>query len=599
MKNVLILHHALGLTLLLLLSACGSAPTDTQRQAPTVDAQPIEEPSGLELPSAPVQADNEHLLRATDLLAQRALVPAAAELAELDPNALTDDEYAQYLLLKLNILYSQGDIQGTNTLLAAGLERTDQINPVLRQQLQGWQLRLMREQGNLLQAARLGASRLPYWQGEQEQALLRDQIWLDLLQCNRSDLQNELSSTRDTQWRGWLERSLLDNVLPSPLPQQLSRWQNWETRYPEHPAANISSASQWVTEVPARVALLLPLSGPLREAGMAVADGYMAAMLGAQQQGWPQQSLQLIDVADFQTLTEAYQAAADNGAEIVIGPLSRERLAQWRQPLGSEVPMLALNWLQSAASGSGMLYQFGLAPEDEAEQLARLAHGQGARKAMVIRPDGSFGDNMYEQFSQTWQQSNGELSALASYSDPSEYSKTIETALNLADSNQRATRLRQVMDTRIEFYPRRRQDIDSVILLASEPQDARAVKPLLAFHYAGDLPVYASSYVISDNFDSQRDSDLNGLQVLSLPWTLMGGDQIVDSVRNSEQPPGLAPMHALGADSFLLHWQLIALQADPRLRVRGYTGLLSMDAQGRLHRSLKPAVFRRGAPQAQ
>ena len=55
-------------------------------------------------------------------------------------------------------------------------------------------------------------------------------------------------------------------------------------------------------------------------------------------------------------------------------------------------------------------------------------------------------------------------------------------------------------------------------------------------------------------------------------------------------------MHALGADAFLLHWRLQQLAASPDNSIRGHTGVLSMDEQGRIHRQLVSAQFINGVP---
>ena len=68
----------------------------------------------------------------------------------------------------------------------------------------------------------------------------------------------------------------------------------------------------------------------------------------------------------------------------------------------------------------------------------------------------------------------------------------------------------------MESRPRRRQDFDGIFLLAPDPDTARRLRPLLVYHYAGDIPVYASSAVVNDQGKTQN-RDLNGLIVLEIP----------------------------------------------------------------------------------
>ena len=74
-----------------------------------------------------------------------------------------------------------------------------------------------------------------------------------------------------------------------------------------------------------------------------------------------------------------------------------------------------------------------------------------------------------------------------------DYKEVLESALNLEASKQRTRQIRQLLATNLESSPRRRQDIDTVFMLSSRSHEARALKPLIAFLYADDLPVYATS----------------------------------------------------------------------------------------------------------
>jgi outer membrane PBP1 activator LpoA protein len=205
---------------------------------------------------------------------------------------------------------------------------------------------------------------------------------------------------------------------------------------------------------------------------------------------------------------------------------------------------------------------------------------------------------MVSNFELAWLEQQGSIGAKAVYSDPSDYSSSIQAALKLGDSEQRGRQVRRFMDNRVEFSPRRREDVDSVFLFAGNPQEARSLKPLLAFHYAGDLPVYATSYVSSGNPDPQRDRDLNDIRLLEMPWSLKPNNLLRTKLEQLEYNDELTAMYALGADAFLLHWRLPQLRKSSNYSIRGNTGLLSMDAEGRVHRQLRPASIVSGIPVA-
>ena len=86
----------------------------------------------------------------------------------------------------------------------------------------------------------------------------------------------------------------------------------------------------------------------------------------------------------------------------------------------------------------------------------------------------------------------------------------------LPESQNRLKRLQQLTTSNLEFTPRRRQDIDLIVLFTNSAQ-AKSIKPLLSYYYASKIPVYSSSHV----FDGQtKNSDLEGIIFNDMPWVL-------------------------------------------------------------------------------
>jgi hypothetical protein len=259
------------------------------------------------------------------------------------------------------------------------------------------------------------------------------------------------------------------------------------------------------------------------------------------------------------------------------------------------VPLLSLALLPDALAVPPPI-QLNLDPEDEARQLAEFAFDSGARNALIVRPEGDWGDRVAGALTERFRELAGDVQATAVYSNQADYSSSLKTALSLSDSEARATRLRRLLAEPTEFIPRRRQDLDVIFMLSERPQQARLLKPLLAFHYAGDLPVYATSHIFSGRRDPQRDRDLNGTRILETPWTLEPETLLPATVTQAGADEAQSHMYALGADAFMLNWRLAQLRKSTEARVRGQTGLLSMDANSRVHRELKPALIRNGLP---
>src|SRR5690606_19551493 len=92
---------------------------------------------------------------------------------------------------------------------------------------------------------------------------------------------------------------------------------------------------------PSRIAVLLPLSGPLAAAGDSVRDGILAAYYGENRR---RPELKFYDTAGNQAgLRDALARARADDAQMLVGPLTREEVdAVFGMP-ALELPTVALN----------------------------------------------------------------------------------------------------------------------------------------------------------------------------------------------------------------------------------------------------------------
>jgi outer membrane PBP1 activator LpoA protein len=511
-------------------------------------------------------------------------IDVAAPLPALSPD---DRVYRDYLEARID--YVRGD-------QAAALARLDAldrpgVNPALEYRARNLRRHILTLSGDHLASARLTDLMLRTAPREHRAALRRG-IWHDLQRLDNAALREALAGGADPQWRGWLELSLLGRGTIAEVPVDLAQW-----RYdnPEHPAAESPPGGLGYLEqaTPAnRVALLLPLSGRLAPAGKAVLDGYLAAWFAARADGVASHSVIALDLTRYGSVLEAYDDALAQGAGLVVGPLSKgavEALAA--RPL-RPLPVLALNRGNGElATGSTALVQLALAPEDEAEGIAQYAYGSGARRALVIRPEGAWGDKMEQALRGRWDALGGTVANTVSYGDREAYSAVVKSGLGLDASEARARNIRDILATSIEFNARRRQDLDAIFLLSRSGAEARSIKPLLAFHYAGSVPVYAPSSIYSGIPDS-RDRDLDGVNLVEMPWLLGANPELrVTLAAGDTGSDSYTRLNALGADAFLVQSRFVQLQAGPDALIRGHSGLLTMDPALQLHRELWLATF--------
>jgi outer membrane PBP1 activator LpoA protein len=542
-------------------------------------------------------------LEATEILLRGQQYDAAETLLGRLPQAGSDSYATRLAIVQARLSLQRGQSQPALQRLAAV---SDAVPPALQVDFHRTRAEAYAAAGNHLESA-------------------RERVWLDGLldaadrPANQQALWETLATLPDAVlagmrtapppdvFSGWLEliettRAQRDN------PQQLEiALAIWQERYPRHPAAPdfIAGLRERLAEYgraaqPGHIAVLLPLSGTLAEAGQAIRDGMLAAHFHAPARGATR--LQFYDT-EGGAIRDIYQRAVAAGAQQIIGPLTKESVAALAGSGELPVPVLALNNLGEDTPAPAQMYQFGLTPEDEAAQVAERAWQDGHRRALALIPEGAWGERILRAFAQHWQASGGTLLEVRHYgADQREYSDAVSELLNLDAGAARLQALTRQLGRKPEFEPRRRQDADFV-LMVGQAQQVRLLRPLLRFHHASRLPVYATSQVYEGGGDPALDHDLDGLRFCDMPWIL------------SSDHPGLAlraeiarlwpaqerrygRLYAMGIDALQVAPYLRGLGDGTFARHPGVTGDLYLDRERRVHRDLQWAEFRNGVPAA-
>ena len=510
---------------------------------------------------------------------------------------MDDSSYRQYLLGR--IAYLRGDQERALEDLVA-LEQPG-INPALQYRARNVRRHALELARRHADSAKLGDLILRT-APEAKRAALRRAIWWDLQRMDDREIEQAMSSASDLQWYGWLE---LASIARNSAPGASENLTTWRLNNPQHPAAiDTPGGLNYLLEgegIPLRkAAVMLPLSGRLAPAGKAVLDGYLAAYYEARATGSKALELLVLDLDRYDSALSAYQDALDQGAGLVVGPLSKSSVGELGTLVERPVPILTLNRTEQVLPASGSaLVQMSLAPEDEAASIAEIAFGRGARSALILRPAGDWGNKVEGALKQRWTELGGRVATTTTYTGREDYSAAVKVGLNVNSSEKRARDIRDMLATNIEFTSRRRQDVDAVFLLSRNGPEARSIKPLLAFHYAGSIPVYAMSTIYS-GIPDPRDKDLDGINLVETPWILGSNPGLrVAIAAGGTGSDSYARLNALGADAFLLQTRFRQLQAGPDVLFRGNTGFISMDPQLKLHRKLLLATFDGGTIRAQ
>ncbi|CAK9074237.1 Penicillin-binding protein activator LpoA (PBP activator LpoA), partial [Durusdinium trenchii] len=190
--------------------------------------------------------------------------------------------------------------------------------------------------------------------------------------------------------------------------------------------------------------------------------------------------------------------------------------------------------------------------ESELHRLSNNVWPEGHGRFERLFALGDWGARVADAFVAEFSAGGGIVTALTDFDEDA--TGATRQLLNLGQSQARARQLRRYAPAAIEFEPRRRQDIDVVFMVANT-EHARQLKPALNFHYASDLPVLATSHVYAGSPAPGRDSDLNGIRFVDIPW-LLDNESELHRLSNNVWPEGhgrFERLFALGVDAYRLH----------------------------------------------
>ncbi|SVE20366.1 uncharacterized protein METZ01_LOCUS473220, partial [marine metagenome] len=139
------------------------------------------------------------------------------------------------------------------------------------------------------------------------------------------------------------------------------------------------------------------------------------------------------------------------------------------------------NELHSLGLPTSLNY-YGLAPEDEAKQLAEFIFNKGYRAPIVIAAQSSLYQRMDDTFKKHWRilnnQENKQRANITSvsFNDSNSLREGITQALDVAQSNERINQIEYMTNDEVYNMPRSRRDIDAIVAFAS-PQDTELLNP--------------------------------------------------------------------------------------------------------------------------
>ena len=368
---------------------------------------------------------------------------------------------------------------------------------------------------------------------------------------------------------------------------------DWRRTHRDHPAARWPPHALTLIEggvpTPTQIALLLPLSGPLASAGQAIRDGFIAAFYHAA-------SKIVVRIYDTNGVSvgSLYEQAGSDGAQLVIGPLDKQAVVDINLLPYRRVPVLALNYLPPGVAPGAGLFQFGLAIEDDARAIAQRIFEDGFARVAIVESDLDWSNRATESFRSQFVTLGGAVITVGTIKDARAVTEIVGSALLVGASTQRMESLTKTIGSTPEFTARRRSDLDALVAL-TDPSQTRALNSAMAFHFAADIPIYATSQSAGTASAGEL-GDLNGLRVTQLPWQVYPNairEEVASAFVNSHS--SLSPLYALGVDAFRLSDRADLLISDSPTRLLGETGQLRVQGSGVVTREPAWAIVQHGA----
>ncbi len=477
-------------------------------------------------------------------------------------------------------------------------------------------------------------------------------IWYNFQTLSQWQL-NMLALDKAPDSNGWLMLTTLANKFGGNQAQMKYHLSIWQKKFKLHPANIIAKQlySQAITSKDIKnIAVILPLSGKQQSSGRAIQQGILASFANDNTK-----SLHFVDsntvnwyglTNDFTTLKIDYvigpllksnvdkyishtsaqtQSKNDdllnassglfdiNKAEDTMdtSSMSQNKKADYITAIDSDsaikryleptqdskaIDTLLLN-IPAKSSLTRHHTVLSMRPEDEAKQAAATLSRQKFQHPVVLSQENIVSKRIAQAFVKQWQRITGNTIEVVYYDTGAQMQDNIKASLSVDKSKTRITKLKSRLNQSIKTKTRNRRDIDMIYLVGT-PEQTRLVKPYIEVNiseFAEIIPVFASSRSHSTQTDYSSNSDLQGLTFTEIPW-LLASEQNAELATLSQdlwpkRSDGLSRLFAMGYDSYQLINKIPLMQQAPYLHHWGQTGVLKLNKNSVLTRSLLWGVY--------
>ncbi|WP_199098720.1 penicillin-binding protein activator [Dyella sp. ASV21] len=578
------LHRAAGLALLISLALSACVPPTVERSPAEIAASQqadalaqqgkLDEAAQAYLALAQTGSNRDHyqLLAAETYRQEGQLDRAIPLLGAIRRQHLTGDEPSRLDLLQAEVSLKQHDA-------ARALQLTTQPNisvpPALQLRLLELRSQAMQQTGDLWGAARSRVE-MDDKLGGLDQAQNRKQIVSLLTQLGVDPLKQRAAAMQPgDRMLPWVNEALtqLGIAVARPAP---ALEQEVGTMIPGE-GANVREGFK----MPAHIALLLPATGNLATASTAVTEGFFAAYADAGRNHIPRPPVRVYDSGGTPAgAIKAYQQAVTDGAQLVIGPLTRGEVSALFGLPQLPVALLALNHPDDKSLPANGVSEFGLLPETEGAQAADHMMEGGLTNAYVIVSGDDFAQRAGKAFKAEMEARGGKVVGTGSLGNSGVNYATTITSLGMPTT-----------------APDAAAPSTAGLFISMKPQQARLLLPQLKLARIS-LPVVGTSHIYAGQDDAGANRDLEGVEFCDAPWLFDVQPGLPNHGDIAAQLPAArgtsARLFAFGMDAWNLAPYLDWLRAHPGSYLPGASGQLTADQFGRIRRVLVWAKFQDG-----
>ena len=377
--------------------------------------------------------------------------------------------------------------------------------------------------------------------------------------------------------QGWWDLAKI-MITSNSQQERVVKYRSWKFKYSQHLAAQYPPAVfQKQYEVPRKIALLLPQSGPLSSAATAIKNGFLSAHL----QTVPPESVS-IDVHDTSTteITTLIEQVVDEGVDVIVGPLDKDNVRRVLDRNSTNVPIVTLNRpsLGIQFSPQRNLVQLAQVVEDDAVAVAKQLHRQDLQRVLLVLGDRHWCVRAALSFRDTIDDSVI-IAAETVLSDLSESTQNVADLLRVTQSATRQSDIAHATRRTIEFTARRRHDIDAIVAFVDQ-DEFTALSAALHYHFAGNIPMFLIEPTFRDL--TRAGSYADGTTFTTTPAHLYPFSLTTQIQKSFADASVLYPLYVFGIDAYRTTMQVEGVLSGEA--IFGYTGYLQRNDSGALVR---------------